>query len=769
MITARSRSFSANLRSAGVLLAAISALAGLVLTVPASARADDGGAPTWTFENDPIGSVPAGCATPRFNAPAAVSDRYAFEGTHSLRVDDESSTSMTSVSCSQPAQNGVALSMEVYPAALPHGFLVDLFGDYRAISGQQAVFHLLADNTGALLWYDASSWTQLAPAGTVQLGQWNKVELIVPSDRSVVHVVVGGRWVGDGGPRGVRDITDINGFGISSDGTAPAGDDVYVDDVAYGQAVDTPPPGYESSVDVAAPVTVASSATPVQMPNTAVVVPHGSGHRVLLSYPAHTDNSATSGNVLAYSDDGGQTWTQGQSMNPMPAAPSFNMTLLRNGDLLALDYHTYMVAGSQNLQAEVDSSISHDGGATWIARAGTMTSPQAMRYISSTTDRPGEPLGGFVLVHNVVEDPDGTLYQSGYGYYAGDQKYRQIVMVSHDEGLNWTIRSTVAFNPTLTSKGGYEGFCEGAIERVADGSLLTVMRIGSYLPMYYARSTDNGMTWTAPQPLVAGANDQQVLSVYPTMMLMPGGSLVLLTGRPGLSLLVSPDGSGHSWTRPVEADYQNSANGTFIPTDANHLLLFGDRGSDWSTPRPAPFSIWVRQVTVHQQCGRTVRGTYRGPLVAGPEGLCVEDADIHGPVTVSTGGRLIASNSTLRGPVSVTGATAVALCGDEIFGPVTVADATGVVRLGDTTRGCDPDAVRGPVQVSGNSASVVVDRLTVAGPVRVDANSSTVATVLSGTTISGPLLCADNAVAPTDSGVPMTVDGPATGQCSELR
>ena len=68
------------------------------------------------------------------------------------------------------------------------------------------------------------------------------------------------------------------------------------------------------------------------------------------------------------------------------------------------------------------------------------------------------------------------------------------------------------------------------------------MRIGSYLPMYVARSTDNGATWSAATQLTA--DGQPVVSVYPTLTLLPGGPLVLLVGRPGLSLLSSPDGSG---------------------------------------------------------------------------------------------------------------------------------------------------------------------------------------------------------------------------------
>ena len=280
-----------------------------------------------------------------------------------------------------------------------------------------------------------------------------------------------------------------------------------------------------------------------------------------------------------------------------------HISQLRNGDLLAVSYHTYMIAGSQNLQAEVPSAISHDGGVSWTRQSGVMIAPQTMRPIASVTDRPGVPLGGFVLVHSVIEDPDGTLYQSGYGYYDGDPKYRQILLTSHNRGLNWTVRATIGVN--LSTAGGYDGLCEGAIARVADGSLLAVMRTGDYLTMYVSRSLDNGATWSPIEPLRAGPDAKPVAGINPTLTLMPNGTLVLLVGRPGLSLLASPDGSGKSWTQPTTLDYLNSGNGTFLPVDANHFLAFGDRGANWNWPTPNPYGVWSRLVSVGQPCALT--------------------------------------------------------------------------------------------------------------------------------------------------------------------
>jgi len=549
-----------------------------------------------TFEDEPVGQVPAGCVTPELAAPAEVSDLRGYRSAKSLRINDQSAETMVRVACSQPAQQGGELSFQVYPNTLPNGFGVDLLGDVRDIAGERSVFHLSVTADGAVRWWDAWAWSQLAPAGTIPVGRWSEVRLVVPQDNSAVRVFVDGDEVGAGGPVGIRQVTSISGFEFAGFGTAPTGDEVFVDDVGLGSAVDVPPG--DVPFVTGPPTVIAEAPTAVQMPNTAVLVPREGGSRVLLSYPEHHDDSASAGNEYVYSDDGGQTWTSAQASNPMPDAPSFGLTRLRDGSLLAVNYHTYMVAGSDDRRAEVDSAVSTDNGMTWTRRAGSMTAPEPMRPIADVTDRPGVPLGGFVLTHSVLEQDDGTLLQAGYGYYKNDPKYRQIVLASTDHGLNWTLRTTVAYDPDLSDAPSYEGYCEGAIERTADGSLLIVMRTGSYLQSYTSRSTDDGVTWSEPEPMTAGQDDEPVAGIYPTMTRLANGALVLLVGRPGLSMLLSRDGTGTNWTRPTTVDYQNSANGTFLVLDDENLLVFGDRGPNWGRPTPNPYQVWARPVRI---------------------------------------------------------------------------------------------------------------------------------------------------------------------------
>jgi photosystem II stability/assembly factor-like uncharacterized protein len=91
-----------------------------------------------------------------------------------------------------------------------------------------------------------------------------------------------------------------------------------------------------------------------------------------------------------------------------------------------------------------------------------------------------------------------------------------------------------------------------------------------------------------------------VSSVYPTLDRLADGSLLLLVGRPGYSLLRSTD-DGQTWSEQTWVDYQDSANGYMLPLPGNTVMLFGDRGANWQSP--LQYSVWSRAVTV------TGRGT----------------------------------------------------------------------------------------------------------------------------------------------------------------
>jgi hypothetical protein len=726
-----------------------------------------------TFESDPVGSVPPDCSTLDRYLPAAVTDEIAFEGVQSLRVQDTRADASVGLTCTVVPQQGAYLSFQVNPRSL-QGFTFDLIGTSLVATGQpaNAIFRLAMRADGGIQWYEqwTATWRELSPAGSVPLDQWTRVELAVPSDNAAVRVSIDGDYVGSAGPTignnssRHNEVTALTGlaFTTSASGAAAVQDDVFLDDITFGAPASTPPAAVGTApFRISDTTAIDSSGNQVGFPNPGVVVPNDQGgKRVLIPYSGHPDVDDAGGVFVGASDDGGASWFSGKDLNPMPETSGVTMTKLRSGELLAVNFHAYMKEGTGERQAVVETAVSDDSGASWTHRSGVMTTPEAMRPIGAS-ERPGTTLGGFVLLHTIVEDPDGTLYMSAYGYYATDEEFRQIVLVSRDGGVDWSVAGTVAVgDPEQFDVTAYEGPSEGAIERLADGSLLMVMRVGWRLPMIYSRSTDNGVTWSEPQPIEVGTAGQDLLSVQPTMELLPTGELLLMVGRPGIVMTISESGLGDDWTVPVGIDYVNTENGSFTVLDPTTVVVAGDRG------RVAPWEVWSREVTIDPSCDQTITGTHVGRVTADAGGLCLIGATVHGRVSVKDGGRLIIQDSEITGPVIAARASAVSICGSHIEGPVTVANTTAGVAVGDTTSGCEPSTIVGPLRITDTSGPVVLDRSEVTGKVTIAGNSSRLATVLAGLTVHGSLSCSQNAVAPTDSGVTLTVAGAQRGQCA---
>ncbi|MGO1583933.1 MAG: exo-alpha-sialidase, partial [Actinomycetaceae bacterium] len=597
--------------------------------------------------------------------PALVTDEAAAEGAHSLRVQDTSTEAAVGVTCPVAPQQGAYLSFDVNPTAL-EGFTFDIVGDSLVPTGHPAnsLFRLRVTEDGSIQWYEqwTRTWRELSPAGSVPLGEWSQIEVAVPSDNAAARVSIDGAYVGSAGSTignnsgQHNEVTAITGiaFTTGATGVGAAVDDVFLDDITFGPAGSTPPAAVGTApFGISETVTIDDTGEQVGFPLGGIVVPTGEdSRRVLIPYSAHPDRIDASGFLFGASDDDGATWSSGVDINPMPDASGITLTRLRNGDIIAVDYNSFMVEGSDNRQASVETAVSSNGGETWEHREGVMETPEPMRPIGATSPRPGTTLGGFVLLHTLLEDPDGTLYISAYGYYEGDENYRQILLVSEDGGINWDVAGTVAEpDPEQVDVTPYDGPSEGAVERLADGSLFMVMRQGWHLPMIYSRSTDDGATWSEPQQIEVGPAGQDLLSVQPTMERLPSGELLLMVGRPGLVMTMSESGMGDDWSVPVGIDYANSENGSFTVLDSMNVVAAGDRG------RVEPWEVWSRNVTIEAPCEQTITGEHEGSLTAGAGGLCLDGASVTGDVSVTDGGRLIVQDSEVTGSVTTDGAS----------------------------------------------------------------------------------------------------------------
>jgi BNR repeat-like domain len=164
---------------------------------------------------------------------------------------------------------------------------------------------------------------------------------------------------------------------------------------------------------------------------------------------------------------------------------------------------------------------------------------------------------------------DGLWLATMQGRFYGDNSQRSILVVSEDEGRTWRHYSTIAyeFNKLI------DGTCEPVMRRVADGSLLCMMRRHgvSKASMVQCRSTDNGRTWSVPEI-------QPAHGVDPDMCLMSNGVLACTYGRPGLHLMFSEDGSGLQWGHHTEiASCQSSGMMGMAEIGPGKLLLVYDK------------------------------------------------------------------------------------------------------------------------------------------------------------------------------------------------
>ncbi len=240
------------------------------------------------------------------------------------------------------------------------------------------------------------------------------------------------------------------------------------------------------------------------------------------------------------SSDGGKTWR---------SAPSFSVGAYQfpDGEIVELGFNTKRTG--QEGVFQVPLARSHDNGRTIQSEAALLKIPEG----TGGTGDDGKYYEGPCCDHAIVGLRDGSLLAGMYGYFKSDTvlvetfpkqwklyKYRTWVMRSRDRGKTWDYLSTVAYDPAV----GLESFCEPDLVVMPDGQILCFMRTGGsggkHTPLYLSRSSDDGKTWSKPEPIADRG-------VWPNACLMRSGVLVCTYGRPGNWLAFSLD-QGKTWT-----------------------------------------------------------------------------------------------------------------------------------------------------------------------------------------------------------------------------
>ncbi len=256
--------------------------------------------------------------------------------------------------------------------------------------------------------------------------------------------------------------------------------------------------------------------------------------------------------------------------------------------------------------------------------------PGGVRVALARKDRSFSPelgLAGFVFDGQPIRSQDSRHLATIYGYFEDEHRYSSVLLESAD-GFDWRQRSVISgFDCPLQ---GDEGPCEPTLLRLADGTLMCVFRLASFVPYGRVLSRDDGRTWSAPAVL------NGAFSVEPSLATVAGGAVMLSGGRPGTFAWLNLAGDGRNW-QPIDIiDHHNACVGPaerircdaptawapaadlirhgqrgftssyteLLALDDTHLLMIYDRlGLGWHaipTDLDETNSLWVVRMTVER-------------------------------------------------------------------------------------------------------------------------------------------------------------------------
>jgi len=147
---------------------------------------------TYTFEDDAVGSAPAGVGYHPNAASVSVSDAKAASGTKSVCLNDTANNSMTCIRFSDTTASATrVVDFKLYPESISTGVCLKLYRDNN-FDQKSYSYNLTFSANGTVKCYHNNAWSEMLPADTVKIGDWNTVRVATNlSDKSVTVTVNG--------------------------------------------------------------------------------------------------------------------------------------------------------------------------------------------------------------------------------------------------------------------------------------------------------------------------------------------------------------------------------------------------------------------------------------------------------------------------------------------------------------------------------------------------------------------------------------------------
>ncbi|MBQ9789523.1 MAG: exo-alpha-sialidase [Lentisphaeria bacterium] len=186
----------------------------------------------------------------------------------------------------------------------------------------------------------------------------------------------------------------------------------------------------------------------------------------------------------------------------------------------------------------------------------------------------------FRLHREVLRTRDGRLLLNGYLRKENAPKFTSFVIESKDDGKTWTYLATIMEDP---QKKYQEGPNETAMVELANGDILAYVRTGGAGPLMQFRSTDGGRTWGEMTEVAS-------VGVNPAARVLENGTLVLITGRPGLFLYIDFTGTGKYYQRYTVWNGSGSSYASVLEIAPNKVLVVYDESDFGSWRNDSCFS-----------------------------------------------------------------------------------------------------------------------------------------------------------------------------------
>ncbi len=193
------------------------------------------------------------------------------------------------------------------------------------------------------------------------------------------------------------------------------------------------------------------------------------------------------------------------------------------------------------------------------------------------------PFATQCFVHrDAIRLPSGKLLMTYYGHKEGEAKCHIGVFETSDEGASWQFTGVMADDPAGETA---EGPDEATLFQLRDGRICALYRDegGGYVKQVF--SSDEGKTWTKPEAITLFRG-----AASPNGRVLSDGTIVVVTGRPNLYLLVDFTGTGANYQKVDIYRGAGSSYASVLETAPNEITITYDESNFGSWKSPTGFS-----------------------------------------------------------------------------------------------------------------------------------------------------------------------------------